>query len=60
MGQREAVFAKYYSNSIRGPPNKVVRLFGDFGHYSNTIREYYSNNRVLSILYTKSNVIPNN
>src|SRR4030081_2962443 len=50
-------------NTIRivfgGSPNKVVRLFGDFGHYSNTIREYYSNNHVLSILYTKSDAIPN-
>jgi len=33
-------------NTIRivfgGSPIKVVGLIGDFGHYSNTIREYYS------------------
>src|SRR5271163_2541418 len=54
---------QYSPNTIRivfgGSPIKVVRLIGDFGHYSNTIREYYSNNHVPSILYTKSDAIPN-
>ena len=39
-------------NTIRivfgGSPIKVVRLIGDFSYYSNTIRDYYSNNHVLS------------
>jgi hypothetical protein len=48
-------FEQCSPNTIRivfgGSPIKVVRLIGDFGHYSN--------NHVPSILYTKSNAIPN-